>query len=194
MACAPGARRASAIGARLIVIAGANGAGKSTYSASFQEDGLTVIDPDAIARDERLTRIGAGRMTIRRIRDALASGSSFGMETTLSGHLPIAVMDDAVARGYRVSLIFIGTESVETNLQRIRDRVLLGGHDVPEPDVRRRYARGLRNLHRAVDRANDVVLYDNSETSGFTIIAISNETELLAVRPPPAWVGKAMSP
>ena len=151
-----------------------------------------MIDPDAIARDERLTRIGAGRMTIRRIRDALASGSSFGMETTLSGHLPIAVMDDAVARGYRVSLIFIGTESVETNLQRIRDRVLLGGHDVPEPDVRRRYARGLRNLHRAVDRANDVVLYDNSETSGFTIIAISNETELLAVRPPPAWVGKAM--
>jgi predicted ABC-type ATPase len=77
-------------------------------------------------------------------------------------------------------------------LQRIRDRVLLGGHDVPESDVRRRYARGLRKLRQAVERANDVVLYDNSETSGFTLVAFSNETELLAVRPPPAWVGKAM--
>lgn len=101
MARTPSARSASAIGARLIVIAGANGAGKSTYSSSFQEDGLTVIDPDAIARDKGPTPITAGRITIQRSRDALLSGSSFGMETTLSGHLPIAVMDDAVATDSR---------------------------------------------------------------------------------------------
>ena len=191
VARAPKARRAKAIDARLVVIAGANGAGKSTYSASYRDDGLIVIDPDTIARDEQLSAVGAGRVAVQRIRHALASNTSFGMETTLSGHLPFSVMRDAAAREYRVSLVFIGTGNVETNVRRIRDRVALGGHDVPEADVRRRYTRGLQNLRFAVERANDVALYDNSETAGFVLVAISHDTELIATQAPPAWLVEA---
>ncbi|HET6181070.1 MAG TPA: hypothetical protein VFE61_29395 [Candidatus Sulfotelmatobacter sp.] len=63
------------------------------------------------------------------------------METTLAGKNYLRMMLDARVRGYEVVLVYIGTESVEINLARIKNRVLAGGHDVPEVDVRRRYER-----------------------------------------------------
>ena len=67
-------------------------------------------------------------------------------------------MLDAHRFGFEIVLVYIGTNNVETNLARIRARVLAGGHDVPEADVRRRYGRSLANLALAVKRADHTIL------------------------------------
>jgi len=84
-------------------------------------------------------------------------------------------------------LVYIGTDNVEINLGRIRDRVLAGGHDVPEADVRRRYERSLANLPIAVKRADHTILFDNSTEEGYRLIAILGPTENQWLKPRPAW-------
>ena|SRR5271165_4663541 len=67
---------------------------------------------------------------------------------------------------------YIGTESVEINLARIKNRVLAGGHNVPEPDVRRRYKRSFANLLAACQRADHIILFDNSTEEGYRLVAV----------------------
>ena len=83
---------------------------------------------------------------------------------------------------------FIGTENVEINLTRIRNRVPAGGHDVPEPDVRRRYKRSLENLPIAAQRADHVILFDNSTEDGYRLLAILGITGDRWFEPKPTWL------
>jgi predicted ABC-type ATPase len=84
----------------------------------------------------------------------------------------LQMMLDARSTGFEIVLIYIGTESVEINLGRIADRVLAGGHDVPEADVRRRYARSLKNLPIAISRADHAIIFDNSSEQGYQPIGV----------------------
>ena len=85
-------------------------------------------------------------------------------------------------------LVYIGTKSVEINLARIRDRVLAGGHDVPESDVRRRYNRSLENLPIAIKRANYTILLDNSPEDGYRLIGTLGDQGDLWYEAKPAWL------
>lgn len=89
--------------------------------------------------------------------------------------------------GFEVVLVYIGTENVELNLARIRNRVLTGGHDVPEADVRRRYQRSFENLPLAAKRADHTVLFDNSTEDGYRLVAILGSGEDHWFTDPPAW-------
>ncbi len=129
-----------------------------------------VVDPDAIAREDGVSAIAAGRAALRRIRDGLRLHRSFGFETTLAGTWALGTMSDARAAGYRVTLTYIGTADVEINLARIRARVTMGGHDVPAADVRRRYGRSLARAAAAATLAHEVAIYDNS-TAAMVLIA-----------------------
>jgi len=133
---------------------------------------VPLIDADEIAREERAGLVTAARLAIMRTRAHISAGESFAIETTLAGQRALRVMKEAHAAGFIVNLAFLGTEDVEINLERIRDRVTLGGHDVPEIDVRRRYARGLKNLPAALELADRVTLFDNSLPCGLKAIAI----------------------
>jgi predicted ABC-type ATPase len=82
------------------------------------------------------------------------------------------MMLEARQRGFEIVLVYIGTENVEINLSRIRDRVLAGGHNVPENDVRRRYRRSFDNLPTAVERADHTILFDNSTEDGYRLVAV----------------------
>lgn len=97
------------------------------------------------------------------------------------------MMIDARARGFEVVLVYIGTENVELNLARIRDRVLAGGHDVPEPDVRRRYIRSFENLPAAISRADHTILFDNSTEEGYRLIAVLGPPENRWFEQVPSW-------
>ena len=143
----------------LIVVAGPNGCGKSTLTRTPWFSGVEVIDPDAIAG----TPGPAAREALRRRRTAIAEGRSVAAETTLAGSGPLRLMETARRAGYRIVLHYVCVDSSDQSLDRIRNRVALGGHDVPEPDVRRRFARSLANLPAAIARADEVVLYDNSD-------------------------------
>jgi predicted ABC-type ATPase len=97
------------------------------------------------------------------------------------------MMLDAHRFGFEIVLVYIGTDNVEINLGRIRDRVLAGGHNVPETDVRRRYQRSLANLSIAVKRADHTILFDNSTEEGYRLVVILSPTGNQWLKPVPAW-------
>lgn len=80
----------------------------------------------------------AGRSVIRRTAENFAAGRGFLLETTLSGHREARVVAEARERGYRVEVLFVCLRDVELNIMRVQSRVRLGGHFVPEEDIRRR--------------------------------------------------------
>jgi predicted ABC-type ATPase len=179
------------------VVAGPNGSGKSTLTKwnreSFQS--TAVLDPDAVAKamhgDGRssVSAIDAGRAVLLLAGALLQQQQSFVVETTLSGNTYPRMMRRAKALGFHVVLIFIGTANVEINLQRVRDRVIKGGHDVPEEDQRRRYSRSMKNLEIAFRLADEAILYDNSMPRGYALVAEKTETAVTIFKPIPPWAG-----
>ena len=101
----------------------------------------------------------------------------------------LLVMDQARSAGYRIALHYVSVNSVAQALDRIANRVALGGHDVPEGDVRRRFARSLANLPAAVVRSDETRIYDNSspENPYREIAILTPESRWVADNPPP-WL------
>ena len=149
----------------LYVVAGPNGCGKSTLTRTTWFRGVEVIDPDAIARNTMAANPGqAAREALRRRRVAVAAGRTLVVETTLAGSGVLLLMETTRKAGYRIALHYVSVNSPEQALIRIRNRVVLGGHDVPESDVRRRFVRSRANLPAAISRADEVLLYDNTDS------------------------------
>jgi predicted ABC-type ATPase len=178
---------------RLTIIAGANGCGKSTFTSrsSFVYD-IPLFDPDAIGKALQPTipgtsAVAAARHVLIAAQKHIHKRESFAVETTLSGQGYLRMMIDARARGFEVVLVYIGTENVELNLARIRDRVLTGGHNVPEEDVRRRYTRSFENLPTAIHRADHTILFDNSTDEGYRLVAVLGPTGNQWFEPIPDW-------
>ena len=179
---------------KLTLIAGANGSGKTTltrWNVELFKD-IPVLDPDSIGETLQPTAstafpIAGARQVLRSANDHLRQAKSFAVETTLSGKNYLRMMLDAHRCGFEIVLVYIGTENVEINLSRIRDRVLAGGHDVPEANVRRRYQRSLANLPIAVKRADHTILFDNSTEEGYRLVAILSPSGNQWLKPRPAW-------
>jgi predicted ABC-type ATPase len=131
--------------------------------------------------------VAAARRVLKSAKEHISRGESFAVETTLAGKHYLQMMADARIRGFEVVLIYIGTDNVEINLARIRNRVLAGGHDVPEGDVRRRYQRSFENLPIALARADHTILFDNSTEEGYRLIAVLGPSESQWFEPVPGW-------
>ena len=132
--------------------------------------------------------IAAGREVLHLAANHLRDGRSFAVETTLSGKNYLQMMSDARARGFEIVLVYIGTDVVEINLDRIANRVMAGGHDVPKADVRRRYRRSLANLPIAISRADHGILFDNSFDEGYQLMGLIREGRAEWLREDlPAW-------
>jgi predicted ABC-type ATPase len=173
----------------LYIIGGANGAGKTTAAMTLLPQYLDVyefVNADEIARGlnplkPESANLLAGRVMIDRVQSLIEAQSNFAFETTCSGHHHAETIKRAKAVGYVTTLIFLWLPSADMAAQRVRSRVLQGGHDIPEPTIRRRYAAGLTNLTKLflplVDKA---VVYDNTTAtpSGFRKIAEKNENGL----------------
>ncbi len=149
----------------LVMLGGPNGAGKSTFHEVFLRDlGLPFLDADTLARETGIDAYEAAQ-TIARIRDGcIARRESFITETVLSDPVreKVEVLWRAAVSGYDVTLIYIGLKSSELSAERVRARVLAGGHDVPEEKLANRYLRSLDNLEWAIVRLPRVLVYDNS--------------------------------
>lgn len=156
---------------RIIIIAGPNGAGKTTFARSFlpEEAGLTrFINADAIAAGLaafalETAAIRAGRLMLGEIAHCAQRGESFAFETTLSGLSYLKHIEVWRSQGYQVSLYFLSLSHVETAIARVGSRVRQGGHDIPEPVIRRRFAAGLENFRKHYQGVvDDWALYDNT--------------------------------
>jgi predicted ABC-type ATPase len=179
---------------KLTLIAGANGSGKTTLTRWNRElfKDIPVLDPDSIGKPLQPTTsiafpMEGARQVLRSANDHLHRAKSFAVETTLSGKNYLRMMLDARRFGFEIVLVYIGTDNVETNLGRIRARVLAGGHDVPEADVRRRYQRSLANLPLAVKRSDHTILFDNSTQEGYRLVAILGPAGNQWLNPRPDW-------
>ena len=152
-----------------------------------------LLDPDAIAKrinsaDPGRAAVSAGREVIQRTRAHLRSGESFSIETTLSGGGYLETMRQAAEQGFLVHLIYICTDRAEENIQRVRARFALGGHDVPDEDVRRRYERSLTNLAAGIALAHEARLYDNSGELPRLVLETRQGSIIWRDDNQPAWV------
>lgn len=179
----------------LTIVAGSNGCGKSTLTSSAREEfqQAPVLDPDAIAKSIHDTLLGtdsdieAGKRVLRSAEGLIESGQSFTVETTLSGSTYLRMAARAKAKGFLVAVIFVGTDSVEINIERVRTRVAKGGHDVPEEDQRRRYPRTLANMKKLLPLADFAVILDNSSLLGYSLVATGRHGFMSWNEPTPSW-------
>lgn len=158
-------------GRRIIIIAGPNGAGKTTFAEEIlprDVDCPIFVNADLIAAGlspfrPELAAIKAGRLMLAEIARHTEAGDSFAFETTLAGRGYASMISRWRAVGYRIDLIFLKLDSVETAIARVQERVRQGGHDVPDAVIRRRFEAGWRNFHGLyAPLVNAWVLYDNS--------------------------------
>ena len=157
--------------ARVLIIAGPNGAGKTTFAREFlpyEANCPVFINADLIAAGlspfaPEHAAIKAARLMLQEMDEHASRGESFAFETTLSGRGYLHRVEQWRAAGYKVSLYFLMLDSPELAIARVAERVRQGGHDVPEPVIRRRYAAGLRNFRGIYrDSVDDWMLFDNS--------------------------------
>ena len=141
----------------LYIIAGCNGAGKTTASYTILPEILDChefVNADEIARglspfNPGGMAIEAGKLMLKRIKELLSRDESFAIETTLATRSYINLVHQAHAKGYRETLVFFWLRSPELALQRIAERVKNGGHDIPSPTARRRYVAGIDNQRQS---------------------------------------------
>jgi predicted ABC-type ATPase len=157
---------------RIYVIAGVNGAGKSSIGgAAFRAFGGDYYNPDEAARELIATDPGrdaaradaaAWRQGVRLLRQAIAERLDFAFETTLGGNTIPRLLAEAAVQGIAIYVWYAGLSSPELHLRRVRSRVRRGGHDIPEEAIRRRYERSRLNLIALLPLLTALRMYDNS--------------------------------
>ncbi|MDT8367640.1 MAG: AAA family ATPase [Longimicrobiales bacterium] len=156
----------------IVVLAGVNGAGKSSVAgAALERVGGTLYDPDKATRAfmaQGLTQEEANARAWHRgreqLEDALRDGRRYAFETTLGGRTMTRLLLDAATRGRRVRVWYVGLASLELHMKRVKERVERGGHDIPEARIRERWDSSRENLVRFLPHLAELVVFDNSRS------------------------------
>jgi len=156
---------------KIVIIAEPNGAGKTTFAREFlpNEAGCPVfVNADLIAAglspfSPERAAIQGGRLMLGQIGAHVRNGESFAFETTLAGRSYSRMIPRWRACGYRVKIIFLKLPSVEIAIDRVAARVAQGGHNIPEPVIRRRFELGWINFTDLYRSLADVwQVFDNA--------------------------------
>ena len=154
----------------LYVLAGVNGAGKSSIGGHLlQRDGLTWFNPDTFARelkaatgcDQETANANAWQESMRRLEEAIVKGLNHAFETTLGGKSVTAKILQAT-KTHSVLIWFCGLSSPELHIARVGARVAAGGHSIPEEKIRERYPLAQVNLIKLMPHVAYIKVYDNS--------------------------------
>jgi predicted ABC-type ATPase len=154
----------------LVVLAGVNGAGKSSIGGHLlQRDGLTWLNPDTFARelkaatgcDQETANAYAWQESMHRLEEAIAKGLNHVFETTLGGKSVTAKILQAT-KTHSVLIWFCGLSSAELHIARVEARVAAGGHPIPEEKIRERYSQAQMNLIKLLPHVAYIKVYDNS--------------------------------
>lgn len=144
-----------------VLIAGANGAGKTTFAMNFVPRAFPAaefLNADEIQQEggAPISPMAAGRELLRRLAGHLERREDFAVETTLSSEGYARMFPAWRARGYRITLHYFEARSADFAVARVARRIAAGGHAIPEADIRRRHARGLALFERVYRPAVDV--------------------------------------
>ena len=175
------------------IIGGVNGCGKSSLTGALKAErsdlGL-IIDVDKLAA-QLGSPVEGGKAAVRKIDECLEKGISFTQETTLSGARTERTIRRAKERGYTIRLYYIGLDTMEESLGRIRNRVAKGGHDIPKEDVERRFQSRFADVLRVLPYCDEARFFDND--NGFVEVAEYRNGELIPrVSNPPRWLLELM--
>ena len=156
----------------LYIIAGCNGAGKTTASFTILPEVLDCkefINADEIAKglspfQPESVAMQAGRIMLARMDELLQKGETFAFETTLATKSYKQKIEWAQANGYEVTLLFFWLDSPNMAKKRVAQRVAEGGHSIPSQTIERRYYNGIANLFAIyIDMVDFCYIFDNSE-------------------------------
>jgi len=182
----------------LVVLAGSNGAGKSTFFKHFLAPlGLHLVNADLLAQelnpdDPAAVAYEAAALADQERRQLVQMSESFCMETVFSDPVgdKLRFLEEARTAGYHVLLVFIGIDNPELSQARVVQRVSEGGHDVPDDRLQSRFPRTLENLRRAIPVVDDAWLLDNSSLDDpYAFVArYQNGRLVVASGRTPAWI------
>lgn len=156
----------------LVMFAGPNGSGKSTITPIFQSQ--TDFPQNYINPDEIALTLGGNTMSKAYEASAIAAKErfkcieekqSFSFETVMSHPSKLAILETAKKAGFETRLVFIGTNNPLTNVDRVKQRVIEGGHNVPFDKIVSRYHRSLSLLPKASEIADKTYIFDNTDSS-----------------------------
>lgn len=158
--------------ANIVVLAGVNGAGKSSIGGMFARTHRDFFyNPDTVARrildlhpdiSQPLANGQAWEIGRALLEQAIATGKDYRFETTLGGRTIADLLRKAAEAGHRLHIWFCGLDSPEHHLRRVRSRVELGGHDIAEAKIRERWMTSRENLIRLMPHIHHLRVYDNS--------------------------------
>lgn len=169
----------------VVIIAGANGVGKTTFARSYgdiypqdfvnADEAARQLNPD----DMESVKLKAGRFFFKKVEELIKSDDNFIIESTLAGKYLLKLIRRFKDRGFYVKIIYIFLANPDMCIERIKERVLKGGHNVPDKDVVRRYYRSKKNFWNSYKNLADKwFLMYNSEYR-FTEIAIGSRNEYI---------------
>jgi predicted ABC-type ATPase len=143
--------------------------------------GLSGFDPASMA-------LPAGRVMLSRIHELGEQRKTFAFETTLAAKHYAGWIKKLRSEGYTFQLMFLWLRSPDLAVERVRERVRAGGHDVAEEIIRRRYDSGLRNFWNFYEPLADAwSVYDNSESAKALPIASGGKAEPFLIRSQGPW-------
>ncbi|MSR64630.1 MAG: Zeta toxin family protein [Verrucomicrobiae bacterium] len=174
----------------IYVIAGCNGAGKTTFAREFlpkEVKCLRFLNADEIARGlspfaPEAGSFKAGRLLLREVRECISHRETFALESTLSGKTYIRLFRRARQLGYEIELHYLWLSSPVQAIARVRQRVQQGGHHVPAVDIRRRFRRSLAHLVDDYLPLADRWMVWDSRSLPAKRLAISSENDIDTVR------------
>lgn len=180
----------------IIIIAGANGSGKSTVAPILLQHAVHIdnfVNADVIAQglsayQPEKVAIQAGRVMLNRIHQLAQENATFAFETTLATLTFAPWIKKLKKNGYQFHLIFLWLKTIELAIFRVQERIKMGGHAVPEAVIRRRYHAGLKNffnLYKPI--ADSWRFYDNSNTNEPSPIASEIQGNSLIVEKKIIW-------
>lgn len=156
----------------LYIISGCKGAGKTTASFTILPEILECkefVNADEIAKglspfQPEKVSFEAGRIMLNRIDDLFNNNESFAFETTLATKSYKQKIINAKRDGYNTTLLFFWLKNTELAKERVKTRVLEGGHNIETEVIERRYINGIKNLFEIyLQIVDQVLIFDNSE-------------------------------
>ncbi len=160
----------------VIIVAGANGSGKTTFAKDFvQEKAYYFVNADEIGatlEGQAGFQLKAGRIFFQKLKELADAGQSFVMESTLSGGYLTRVVEQLRKYKYSIRIVYVFLENPESCIERVKIRVMKGGHHVPEEDIRRRYYRSKHNFWNQYRQLADSWLLVYNSDEGFQEVAL----------------------
>jgi predicted ABC-type ATPase len=157
----------------ITVIAGVNGAGKSSIAgAAIRQAGGDYFNPDEVSKALKSTSPSlsnveangeAWQLGYDQLSRAIEEKKDYTFETTLGGHSICKLLHKAIDQGIEVRIFFCGLDSPELHIQRVSERVAKGGHPIPEEKIRERWTHSIHNMLGLIKRCHSVKVFDNSK-------------------------------